>query len=161
MPTEREREESFEAYPETVLAFEGGPRIELRWRLDPEDRRALAALELGPTFAVLTAEEAGDEDGDDLSADAMAERQRENVRRTLRLEELLARQGIAFRRVSGSAPDGSHHERCVAVALGRKEAMRLAAERDQLALFWYDGERFSLWPGTAEERPEPPSSPVP
>ena len=33
---EREREESFEAYPETVLAFEGGPRIELRWQLDSD-----------------------------------------------------------------------------------------------------------------------------
>ena len=161
MTGEREREESFQAYPETVLAFEAGPRIDLRWRLDPEDRRALTALELGPTFAVLTAEEAGDEGADDLSADAMAERQRENVRRTLRLEELLARQSIAFRRVSSSAPDGSHRERCVAVALARAEAMRLAAERDQVALFWYDGDRFSLWPGALEEQPEPPPSPSP
>ena len=162
MPTEREREESFQAYPETVIAFEAGPRIDLRWRLDPDDRSALAALELGPSFAVLTAEDPGGEDIDGLSADELAERDRENVRRTLRLEEFLVRQGIAFRRVDSSAPDGGHRERCVAVALSREEATRLAAERDQLALFWYDGERFWLWPGHVDERPEPlPPSPAP
>jgi hypothetical protein len=156
----REREESLEAYPETVLAFEGGPRIELRWRLDSEERRELAALELGPSFAVLTAEDPGGEDAD--SADDLAERQRENTRRTLRFEELLTRQGLAFRRVVGSASDGTHRERCVAVAVSREEAMRLAAERDQVALFWYDRERFWLWPGQVEEHPEPlPPAPAP
>ncbi len=158
---EREREESFEAYPETVLAFEGGPRIELRWQLDSEERRELAALELGPSFAVLTAEDPGGEEADD-SADDLAERQRENTRRTLRFEELLTRQGLAFRRVDGSAPDGTRRERCVAVAVSREEATRLAAERDQVALFWYDRERFWLWPGQVGAQPEPlPSAPAP
>ena len=157
---EREREEGGDAYPETVLAFEGGPRIELRWRLDSEERRELAALELGPSFAVLTAEDPGSEDAD--SADDFAERQRENTRRTLRFEELLTRQGLAFRRVDGSAPDGTHRERCVAVAVSREEATRLAAERDQVALFWYDRERFWLWPGQVGAQPEPlPSAPAP
>ena len=149
----RERDESFEAYPATLLAFDGGPHIDLRWRLDPEDRRALAALELGPSFAVLTAEDPGGEDAGD-SADDLAQRQRENVRRTLRFEEVLVREGLAFRRVDGSAPDGSHRERCVAVALPRAEAARLAAERDQVALLWYDGERFRPWSERVDEQPE-------
>jgi hypothetical protein len=154
--TDREREERFHAYPDTVLAFEGGPRIDLHWRLGPEDRRALAALELGPSFAVLTAEDPGEGTGD-LSADDLAERQRENVRRTLRFEEVLARWGLAFRRVDGSAPDCAHRERCVAVAASRDEATRLAAEHDQVALFWYDGEHFRPWRGAVEAQPEPPA----
>jgi hypothetical protein len=153
--SDREPEECFQAYPGTVLAFEGGPRIDVGWRLDPDDRRALAALELGPSFAVLTAEEPGGEDDSDLSADGLAERQRENVRRTLRFEEVLARWGLAFRRVDGSAPDGAHRERCVAVAVSRLEATRLAAEHDQVALFWYDGERFWPWPSEVDAWPEP------
>ena len=142
-----------------MLSFEGGPRVDLRWELDPEERRALAALELGPSFAVLTAEDPDGEDADDVSADGLAERQRENVRRTLRFEELLAREGLAFRRVDGSASDGSRRERCVAVALSRAEATKLAAEHDQVPLFWWDGERFWPWPGEVESglAPPPPS----
>jgi len=142
---------------ETVLSFEGGPRVDLRWQLDPEERRALAALELGPSFAVLTAEDPGGEDADDQSADGFAERQRENVRRTLRFEELLAREGLAFRRVDGSSSDGSHRERCVAVALSRAEAAQLAADHDQVPLFWWDGERFWRWPGEESLEPPPPA----
>jgi len=157
-----EREETLQAGPETVLSFEGGPRIDLRWQLDPEERRALAALELGPSFAVLTAEDPGGEDADDVSADGLAERQRQNVRRTLRFEELLAREGLAFRRVDGSASDGSHRERCVAVALSRAEAKQLAADHDQVPLFWWDGERFWPWPGVVGEGLErPPPAPGP
>jgi hypothetical protein len=149
-----------ERIDETVLSFEGGPRVDLRRELDPEERRALAALELGPSFAVLTAVEPGEDTGD-VSADALEDRQRENVRRTLRFEELLAREGLAFRRVDSSAPEGSHRERCVAVALSRAEATQLAADHDQVPLFWWDGERFWLWPGAADERTEPPPAPGP
>jgi Protein of unknown function (DUF3293) len=156
MSGERQREESFDTYPETVLAFEGGPRIDLRWRPGPEDRGALAALELGPAFAVLTTEDAGGEGAEAATADEVAERQRENVRRTLRFEEHLARAGVPFRRLDGSAPDGSHRERCVAVALPQEEAARLARERGQVALLWYDGERFWRWPAGAETSPRPP-----
>lgn len=163
MGTEREREERFEDHPATVLAFEGGPRVDLRWRPTPEERRALAALELGPAFVVLTAENPGGQPPEAASADEVAAWQRENVRRTLRFEEHLARAGLPFRRVDGSAPDGSHRERCVAVALPRDEAARLARERDQVALFWYDGQRFWPWPAEAEAapRPLPPAAPAP
>jgi hypothetical protein len=152
---EREREESFAACPATVLAFEGGPRVDLRWRLDEDERRALAAMELGPTFAVLTAERPGGDAGEAPSADELVRRERENVRRTLRFEELLVQEGVRFRHVDGSAPDESHRERCVAVALPRDEAARLAAERDQVALFWYDGARFWRWPAAVDEAPRP------
>lgn len=137
-------EEIHQAYPATVLSFEGGPRLPLRDRLTPDDRRALAALELGPSFAVLTAEEPGGAAGE-LTPDEAYQRQRENVRRTLRLEEHLAREGIPFRRVDATAPDGSRRQRLVAVALSRGDAEQLARERDQLPVLWYDGERFRPW----------------
>ena len=156
-----EREEGSRDYPDTVLSFEGGPRVDLRWQLEPEERRALAALELGPSFAVLTAEDPEGEDAGGLSADALEDRQRESVRRTLRLEELLAREGLPFRRVDASASDGSYRERCLAVALSRAEATQLAANHGQVPLFWWDGERFWPWPGEAEERTDPPPVPGP
>ncbi len=154
-----ERHEAVQAYLRTVLAFEGGPRVDLRAPPSPDQQRALAALELGPSFAVLTAE--NPDGGEDVppSADEAYRRDRENVRRTLRLEERLAREGIPFRRVEGTAPDGSHRERCVAVALERGAAEALAREHDQLALFWYDGQRFWLWPAEAEEAPRPLPAP--
>jgi hypothetical protein len=153
MPDEAERQDSYQAYPETVLTFEGGPRLDLRRPLGSEERRDLARLELGPSFAVLTAENPGGDSPEHLGADQAAERDRENIRRTLRLEERLAREGVPFRRVEGTAPDGSHRERCVAVAMSREAAERLAGTKDQVALFWYDGERFWLWPAQVAEEP--------
>jgi hypothetical protein len=102
---------------------------------------------------VLTAENPGGETPEHLGADEVAEHERENIRRTLRLEERLARQGIPFRRVEGTAPDGSHRERCVAVAMSRRAAERLAETKEQVALFWYDGARFWLWPARVEAEP--------
>ena len=159
MASEAEREESFGEYPRTVLAFEGGPRLDLRREPAPDERRALARRELGPSVAVLTAENPGGDTAEGLSADEAYARQRENVRRTLRLEEYLAREGVPFRRVDGSAPDGSHRERCVAVAVPRDGAARLAEAHDQVALFWYDGDRFWLWPARVDEAPRPLPAP--
>lgn len=159
MTTERDREERFRQYPRTVLSFEGGPRIDLRRPLSAADRRALAALELGPTFTVLTAENPGGDEGGSLSPDELADRQRQNTRRILRLEEHLAREPIPFRRVAASVPGGGHVEHCVAVAGSRDEATRLAAARDQVALFWYDGERFWLWPARVAQTPRPLPAP--
>ncbi len=154
MANERDREQSYFQYPRTVLSFEGGPRIDLRRPLGGAERRALAALELGPTFAIFTADNPGGDDGDgQLGPDALADRAREDVRRMLRLEEHLAREGIPFRRVDAASPRGHHLERCVAVAASREEARRLAREHDQVALFWYDGERFWLRPAQVDEAP--------
>jgi hypothetical protein len=91
-----------------------------------------------------------------MSAEEVYERQRENARRTLRLEEHLAREGIPFRRADGTAYDGSRRERWVAVAVPRHEAKRLAEAHAQAGLFWYDGERFWPWPAGLEEPPSPP-----
>jgi uncharacterized protein DUF3293 len=159
MGTEREREESFEAYPATLLSFEGGPRLDLRFRLDEDERRALRELELGPSFAVLTAENPGGEAREDFDAEEADRRARENIRRILRFEERLAKDGVPFRRVEATAPDGGHREHCVAVALPREAAARLAGEQQQVALFWLDGDRFWLWPARVEAAPRPLPAP--
>ncbi|HEY5676163.1 MAG TPA: DUF3293 domain-containing protein [Myxococcales bacterium] len=159
MTTEREREESFEAYPATRLSFDGGPRIDLRFRPDDDERRALRELELGPSFAVLTAESPRGEEPEDLSPEEAERRARENIRRTLRFEERLAKDGVPFRRVDATAPDGGHRARCVAVALSREEASRLAREQEQVALFWWDGRRFWVWPAEVESDPRPLPAP--
>jgi hypothetical protein len=133
---DHEAEESYREYPETLLAFEGGPTLDLRRALTGRERDLVARLGLGATFAVLTAENPGGDEPDDLSSGERDDRERENVRRVLRLEEALTLARVPFRRVTSRSPD-----------------------RDQLALFWYDGERFWLWPGEAEGAPEPLPAP--
>jgi len=155
MTAEREREESFERYRATFLSFEGGPRLDLRWTLDEDERRALRELELGPTFAVLAARHPGGGEPEALSAEEAERRARESVRRILRFEERLAKDGVPFRRVEATGPHGGHREHCVAVALPRDEAARLAGEHEQVMLLWFDGDRFWLWPAELEAAPRP------
>lgn len=126
--------------PPPVLAFEGGPRVDARRPPSPDEREAMAALALGPAFAVLAAEEAAvspSESPDEVDAQA-----RDRVRRTLRLEELLARAAVPFRRVEVTSHDGLRLGAAVAVALPRAEAEALARRLDLALLCWYDGERF-------------------
>jgi uncharacterized protein DUF3293 len=156
---DRETQERYAQYPSTLLAFEGGPTLDLRRALTARERDLVRRLGLGPTFAVLTAENPDGDEPEGLSPDARDERERENVRRVLRLEEALTLAGVRFRRVTSRSPDGRHRERCVAVALPRERAAALARDRDQLALFWYDGERFWLWPGEVDAAPEPLPAP--
>ena len=56
--------------------------------------------------------------------------------------------------MTGTAPDGSYAERCVAVRLALREALRLAHAERQLALFWYDGATFWLMPAEADGTPQ-------
>jgi uncharacterized protein DUF3293 len=142
--------EELRHYRRTVLSFEGGPAVDLRSPLGGWERAALADLGLGREFAVLSAENPRGEEPEDASPEEQDERDRENVRRVLRLEEALILARVPFRRVEASSPDGLHRERCVAVALSRPRAEALARAQEQLALFWYDGERFWLWPAEAE-----------
>jgi hypothetical protein len=60
---------------------------------------------------------------------------------------------VPFVDVDGASPDGEYRERCVAAAMPRDEAARLAARFEQLALFWFDGTDFWLLPAEASEAP--------
>lgn len=148
----------WDAYGETVLEFRGPPlvSVDLRLPLAAPTRRALRALVGGPAFAVFTAENPAGENVEDAPSEGEEERRDErNTRRRGRLEGELRSLGIAHLPVDGVAPDGGYRERCVAALLPREDAVALARRYDQLALFWFDGDRFWVLPGTADEEPRP------
>ena len=149
-------EEQLAAYPHTILHFDGPPAlvVDLRQPLDDRLREGLVALGLDGPFAVLTAENPEGAPADDAPHEEEAARQaRENAARTRTLEHALDAAGAEWVPVTGTAPDGSHAERCVAVRLALREALRLAHAERQLALFWYDGTGFWLMPADADGAP--------
>lgn len=121
-------------YPDTVLHFRSARalRVDLR---EPVGQGTVAALEslglVGP-FAVLTAH---DPRGRDEDAEV-------NARRAAVLDERLRAVGAHFMHVDACSPDGSHCEDSVAARIEREQATTLAREFEQVALFWFDGEKF-------------------
>jgi len=107
-------------------------RVDLR---DPVGKAGIAAMAragLSGQFAVLTAHDPRGEDEDD----------EENDRRAARLSERLRSAGAMFFYVDACSPDGSHCEASVAAAIERDAATQLAREFEQVAIFWFDGEKF-------------------
>jgi hypothetical protein len=121
-------------YPETVLNFRTTPPIEidLRATLSEATLVALKSAGLGQPFAIMTAY---DPEGHNLPRD-------ENERRKHALDERLAKDGYRFVDVDCCSPDGAHCEASVAVTMQRDDAIRVARELQQVAIFWFDGERF-------------------
>ncbi len=133
-PTAEALDPDWRRYPDTVLHFRSDPpvRIDLR---EPLDWRSIAELEsigLSGPFAVLTAH---DPRGQDEDADV-------NARRAERLDGRLVALGADFIHVDGCSPDGSHCEASVAALIEREQATALAREFEQVAIFWFDGEKF-------------------
>ena len=150
--------EKYDAYADTILELAGvaGGRIDLRRVVAAPEREALAAVGLDRPFAVMTAENAhGRNEEDAPTAAEEWEREAANDRALATLVDALAAEGTPFVRVDGTAPDGTYRERCVAVVLPRHEAVALARRFGQVALFWFDGERFWLLPAEVIERPRP------
>jgi hypothetical protein len=121
-------------YPETVLEFSTTPAIEidLRQPVTPEAITLLQTIGLGSPFAIMTAY---DPRGKDLPSS-------ENEKRRRRLNERLAANGYRFVQVDCCSPDRSHCECSVAVVMPQEAALDLARELEQVAIFWFDGERF-------------------
>ena len=121
-------------YPETVLQFSTSPPIEidLRRPVIPEAIAQLRKMGLDSPFAIMTAY---DPRGQDLSAD-------ENETRRKKLNDRLSANGYRFVQVDCCSPDLAHCECSVAVAMPQDAALDLARELEQVAIFWFDGERF-------------------
>lgn len=121
-------------YPETILTFATTPPVEIDLRAVPSARvvEQLAAAGFGTPFVVLTAY---DPRGENLSPE-------ENDRRQRRLDERLKAAGYMFAHVDACSPDRSHCECSVAAQMPQKEAIELARELEQVAIFWFDGQRF-------------------
>lgn len=121
-------------YPDTVLHFKTSPavRIDLRKPVGKDGAAALRAIGLEQPFAVLTAQDPG---GRDESADI-------NEKLAAKLDRRLVSEGARFLHVDACSPDGSHCESSMAVSIDREAATALGRELEQVAIFWYDGERF-------------------
>lgn len=148
-------DEKWNAYPETILEFQvpGAPRIDLRKRVEDNDRGLLRRIGLSGEFAVLTAENPCGENAEDepTYADEAAQK-RENAGRRSRLEAELEAAASRFLRVDGVAPDGEYREHGVAVEMPREDAVALGTRLRQLAIFWFDGGDFWL-DGAVLDRP--------
>lgn len=132
-------------YPETILRFSIDPPLEIDLREIPSVS-ALAQLKAAGfdrPFAVLTA---FDPRGRDLSADENGQRKRD-------LDQRLRADGYQFVQVDACSPDRSHCESSVAVVMPQDDAIALARELEQIAIFWFDGKRFWIQGAILEADP--------
>jgi hypothetical protein len=132
-------------YPETVLSFSTTPVVEIDLREIPSET-TLAQLKLtgfGEPFAILTA---FDPRGRNLSPDENEQRKRE-------LDRRVATSGYRFARVDCCSPDRSHCECSVAVVMPQANALNLAQELEQVAIFWFDGKQFWILGAIVETDP--------
>lgn len=132
-------------YPETVLHFATNPplSVDLRAVPSPDAVNRLKAAGFGAPFAVLTA---FDPRGQDLPKD-------ENESRKRILERRLASRGKTFVDVDACSPDRTHCECSVAVIMEQDEAIELARQLEQVAIFWFDGSRFWILGAIVESDP--------
>jgi hypothetical protein len=144
-PTPDQQDPDWPRYPETILAFAVTPAVEIDLRQVPSEAAvaALKAAGLGQPFAILTA---FDPRGENLSP-------AENERRTRVLSARLRSSGYKFVRVDCCSPDRSHCECSFAVVMPQEEALDLAREMEQVAIFWFDGARFWILGALAEADP--------
>ena len=121
-------------YPETILEFATTPALEIDLRQAPPEAAitALKAAGLGQPFAIMTA---FDPRGENLSP-------AENEKRTETLTARLRSGNYRFLTVDCCSPDRSHCECSFAVVMPQEEALDLAREMEQVAIFWFDGARF-------------------
>lgn len=132
-------------YPETILTFATEPAVEIDLRAIPPSGAlsALAKAGFGKPFAIMTA---ADPRGENLSL-------RENEERSRALALRLTHAGYKFITVDCCSPDRSHCERSVAVVMPQEKAIDLARELEQVAIFWFDGERFWIVGAMVETDP--------
>ncbi|MDQ6689935.1 MAG: DUF3293 domain-containing protein [Gemmatimonadota bacterium] len=132
-------------YPETILGFATQPPVEIDLREIPSEPAiaTLKAVGLGEPFAIMTA---FDPQGKNLSA-------AENQQRKRDLDRRLSAAGYHLVQVDCCSPDRSHCECSVAVTMPQDEALGLAREMEQVAIFWFDGSRFWIVGAIVETDP--------
>ena len=131
-------------YPETILRFSTPPvQIDLRELPRADALSKLRAAGFGDSFAVITA---FDPLGRNLSPT-------ENEERKRKLNRRLRQTGHRYLEVDACSADGSHCECSVAVIMEQDEAIALARDLEQVAIFWFDGLRFWIIGALVEADP--------
>lgn len=124
--------------------------IDLREPVPPATKKALAAIGLDRPFAILTSH-----DPRGVVLDPA-----ENARRFAELEAELRSLGRKYLVMDACSPDKSHCECSVAITVDRGEALRIAERWEQIAIFWWDLDRFWIYGAISPIQP-PISLPVP
>jgi hypothetical protein len=132
-------------YPETILHFSTTPPVQIDLRTVPSDTdlTRLSVAGFSEPFAVLTA---FDPRGENLSDS-------ENASRKRKLDGRLRAAGYKFAQVDACSPDRTHCESSVAVLMPQDEAVALARDLEQVAIFWFDGKRFWILGALVETDP--------
>lgn len=132
-------------YAETVLIFEGEPgfEIDLRELLTEEARVHFRNRGFKQTFAILTAH---DPFGREVSPE-------ENTARQAKLEAELAAREIHTVRVDACSTDREHCECSLAIDVEQDQAVAIAIEYEQMAIFWFDGSDMWLVGGLVKSDP--------
>jgi hypothetical protein len=132
-------------YPETILEFATTPAVEIDLRTIPSKAAigALKAAGLGQPFAIITA---FNPRGENVSP-------AENEKNTRELATRLRSSSYRFAQVDACSPDRSHCECSFAVVMLQDEALDLARELEQVAIFWFDGGRFWILGALVETDP--------
>ena len=144
-PSPEQQDPDWSRYPETILEFATTPAIGIDLRKVPS-KDAIEGLKtagFGQPFAIITA---FDPRGENLSL-------AENDKRTERLHARLRSTNYRFVLVDCCSPDGSHCECSFAVVIPQDEALDLARELEQVAIFWCAGARFWILGALAEADP--------
>ena len=119
-------------------------KVDLRMPVSDEVRHLLTNLGLGATFAVVTP-------FDPRGERAPAWR---NLVRYIRMRRRLRHDNLKFIPADGESPDSGHRERGFAIAMSRVDAVALARELEQLAIYWFDGEAFWIDGALASRAPQ-------
>lgn len=122
-------------YGDTLVEFfdDGGLVLDLRAPIPEDKQRMLAGSPVGDRFAIMTAYNPYGREHSEADNDA----------RDRRLRAELAERGLPWVCADGWAPDRSHREPGVAVAVDQEAARAIAREYDQSAIYWYD--RGTVW----------------
>jgi hypothetical protein len=144
-PTPDQQDPDWPRYPETILDFATTPAVEIDLRTIPSKAAigALKAAGLGQPFAIITA---FNPRGENVSP-------AENEKNTRELATRLRSSSYRFAQVDACSPDRSHCECSFAVVMLQDEALDLARELEQVAIFWFDGTRFWILGALVETDP--------
>jgi hypothetical protein len=128
----------WDRFAETVLVFGGDEPVEVGVHagLEPAAIGRLMSLGLGDRFAVITP----------CNPLGVTLEGRSNAERLTAFRAELDQLGIRSVEADGWSPNRTHVERGNACALDLPAALMLARKWQQLALFWFDGQRILLVP---------------